>query len=108
MLPYRIFQPRGVSHGPDARRMGNPLSSGGIQFESILIVPVISILPWPRPYRFGMYPIYPILSYRRPAGGESYGLDNHLAAYQLAMKPKDKITLYDIPSSGRPAVADSI
>ena len=55
-----------------------------------------------------MYPIYPILSYRRPAGGESYGLDNHLAAYQLAMKPKDKTTLYDIASSGIPAVADSI
>ena len=36
---------------------------------------------------------YPIISYRRPVGGESYGLDNHLATYQLALKPKGKSAL---------------
>ena len=63
MLAYRVFQPGGVPHGSDARRMGDPLSSGGIQFESTPTLPVLSILPWARSYRFGMYPIYPILSY---------------------------------------------
>ena len=76
MLSYRILQPGGVSHGPDVPRMGNPLSSGGIQFESIIILPSLSILPWHRTYRFGTYPIYHIISYRRPDGGESYALDN--------------------------------
>ena len=66
MLPYRVFRPGGVSHGSDSRRMGNPLSGGGIQFESILILPALSILPCPRPYRIGIYPnptypIYPII-----------------------------------------------
>ena len=67
MLSYRICQPGGLSHGSGARRMGNPLSSGGIQIDSILILPSLSILPCPRSYRFGIYPIttypiYPILS----------------------------------------------
>ena len=39
-------------------------------------------------YRFGMYPIYPILSYFRPDGGESHGLDSHLAACPLHRRPK--------------------
>ena len=117
---------RGATHGSDARRLGGPLSSGGIHFDSILILPALSILPCPRFYRFGIYPnptypiypilsstiwcriqwiililpalsilfrprsysigvyptysIYHILSFRRPSGGESYGLDNNLAA----------------------------
>ena len=66
---------------------------GGIQLDSTIILPFLSIRPWHRPYWFGMYPIYPILSYRRPAGGESYGLGHHLDAHQLALKPKDKSTL---------------
>ena len=44
---------------------GGPLSSGGIQVDSILILTALSIPPWPRSYRFGIHPnptyaIYPI------------------------------------------------
>ena len=47
-----------------------PISSGGVQFDPILILPVLSILPYTRPYRRGIspnptyptYPINPILS----------------------------------------------
>ena len=135
---------------------GSPLSSGGILFDSILILPSLSILPFPRSYRFGIYhnPTYPIyriisssicriaqwtiqilpalcilpclrsyrigvyhnptysiyrlLSYLRPPSGASYGLDNHLAAWELALEPKDKRTLYDIPPSWYPAVSASV
>ena len=48
-LSYRIYQPGGASHGSDARRLGNPLSGGGAQFAYILILPVLFILPYPRP-----------------------------------------------------------
>ena len=43
-------------------RLGGPTAGGGIQLESILILPVLSILPYPRSYRIGIYhnPTYPI------------------------------------------------
>ena len=67
MLAYRICRPGGVSHGSGARRMGNPLSRGGTQFDSIITLPALSILQCPRSFRFGIYPnttypIYPILA----------------------------------------------
>ena len=44
-----------------------PLSRGGAEFDSILTLPTLSIIPCPRTYRFGIYPdstypIYRILS----------------------------------------------
>ena len=54
----------GLSHGPGARWAGNPLLGCGIQSEHTIILPSLSILPFHRPYRFGIYPnptytIYP-------------------------------------------------
>ena len=61
-----------------------PISGGGIHFESILTLPVLSALLNPRSYRGGIstlnLPALSILFCHRPTGGESYGLDNHLAA----------------------------
>ena len=57
--------------GRVAAGWGTP-ASGGIQFEPILIIPALSIPPWPRPYRFG----------------EFRGLDNHLEADPLRRNPK--------------------
>ena len=57
----------------------------------------------------GVYrnPTYPILSYRRPTGGEPCGSENRLAAQELPPKPTANGTLWSIPPSGYPAVPDS-
>ena len=58
--------------------------------------PTCPIYPnMPSPLQIGVYPnptyaIYRILPYRRPSGGASYGLDNRLTAWELALEPKDK------------------
>ena len=40
----------------DRAPVDTPIADGGIQFESILILPVLSILQYHRSYRRGVYP----------------------------------------------------
>ena len=64
MLSYRIFEAGWVFCGSDVRRLRRPQSSGGIQFDSIIILPSIYILRFPRPYRLWIYPNPTYPSYR--------------------------------------------
>ena len=64
----------------------------------IITLHSLPILPCPLPYRIGAYRnptyyIYHILFYRRSSGGASNRPDNHLAAWGLALEPKDKSAL---------------
>ena len=118
---YRLPTTRGVilSDIPAKRNIpqtgrppaGAPIVGGGIQFESIVILPVLLPYHILVPTGAGSVLILPILSilfYHHPTGGESYGLDNHLAAYELAPEPNDRGALYGIPPRWCPAVPNSI
>ena len=72
---------------------GGPFAGGGIQFESTQSY--LSYLSYPTivPTAAGsilILHILSILAYHRPTGGESYGLDNRLTAYVLALEHKDR------------------
>ena len=91
--------------------VGPPHSGGGIQFESIVSLPVLlsyHILVPTEGVTIQILPILSILFDHHPTGGESYGLDKHLAAYELAPKLNDRGALYCIPPRWYPAASNSI
>ena len=100
---YRLPTTRGVilSDIPAKRNIprtgrppvGAPVVGSGTQFESIATLAVL--LPYHILVPTGeesilILPVQSILFYHQPIGGESYGLDNHLAANELAPKPNDR------------------
>ena len=86
---WRIYQPGGVFDGLGALRLGGAYGGGGIQFESTPILPVLPTTRHPIIISKGEGSIVipPIVSYRRPTGGKSFGLGNRLTAKELAPKP---------------------
>ena len=77
-----------------------PIWVDGIKFDPIPSVPALRTIPNIIISTGEGSPLtLPIISYRRPTGAESFGLDNHLTVKELAQRPTAKIALYDIPLS---------
>ena len=89
-----------VNRGPHVLGRDVAYQGVGIHFDSILTPPFLCILTYLRPdrRRIRPNPTYPfILACHRQDGGEAYGLDTLLGAYELALWQTERVALYNTP-----------